>query len=164
MRDEDFHRLSSRCCLFTNKGFSLVELLIVLLLLGVGTLMVLPAIDRGLEEREVKQAALGLAATARNLRGMAVYEGSPQRLILNPVENSYGAQGGRKVYLSAHIKLSEIIGGEPGEGEERKFVFFPNGSVLGQMVAVAGDATAVSYRVRLDALSGRVVLEAFDRS
>ena len=136
-----------------------MEVLLVLLLLGVGSLIVLPAIERGLNQREVRQAALSFAATARSLRGKAIYEGAPRRLTVDRVENSYQGQGGKKVYLPMHVRFSEIIGGEPGEGQEQRFVFFPNGSVLGDGVAVAGEEGAVSYRVRLDALSGRVAVE-----
>jgi len=142
-----------------KSGFSLVELILVLLLLGVGSLIVLPAIERGFSQREVRQAALNLAATARSLRGKAIYEGTPRRLTLDRAENSYQGQGGHKVYLPTHVRFSEIVGGEPGEGQEQKFVFFPNGSVLGEVVAVEGEETATSYRVRLDALSGRVAVE-----
>jgi hypothetical protein len=132
-----------------------VELLIVLLLLGVGSLIVLPAIDRRFSENEVKRTALGLAATARSLRGRALYEGSPQRLILDPAENSYAVQGGKKTYLSVDVHFADIIGGEPGERQERRFIFFPNGSVL----AIKGEATAAVYSVRLETLSGRVLVE-----
>jgi len=131
----------------------------VLLLLGVGSLIVLPAIDRGFNENEVKQTALGLAATARSLRGRALYEGSPQRLVLDPGENSYEVQGGKKIYLSTHIRFADIIGGEPGERQERRFIFFPNGSVLGGAVAIKGETTAATYSVRLETLSGRVIVE-----
>ena len=119
----------------------------------------LPAIERGLNQREVRQTALSLAAVARSLRGKAIYEGAPRRLTLDRGENSYQGQGGKKVYLPTHVKFSEIIGGEPGEGQEQRFVFFPNGSVLGDVVAVEGEENATSYRVRLDALSGRVAVE-----
>jgi general secretion pathway protein H len=142
-----------------KSGFSLVELLLVLLLLGVGSLIVLPAIERALNQREVRQTALSLAAVARSLRGKAIYEGAPRRLTLDRVENSYQGQGGKKVYLPTQVRFSEISGGEPGEGQEQRFVFFPNGSVLGDVVTVEGEENATSYRVRLDALSGRVAVE-----
>ena len=151
--------LPSALCPLSRSGFSLVELLIVLLLLGVGSLIVLPAIDRRFSENEVKRTALGLAATARSLRGRALYEGSPQRLILDPAENSYAVQGGKKTYLSVDVHFADITGGEPGERQERRFIFFPNGSVLGGEVAIKGEATAAVYSVRLETLSGRVLVE-----
>jgi len=157
MEDREFRVLLF--ALGRKSGFSLVELLLVLVLLGVGSVIVLPAIERGFNQREVRQAALNLAATARSLRGKAIYEGIPRRLTLDRAENSYQGQGGHKVYLPTHVRFSEIVGGEPGEGQEQRFVFFPNGSVLGDTVAVEGEEAATSYRVRLDALSGRVAVE-----
>ena len=72
-----------------NKGFSLLELLVVLMLIGLSSLLVLPAMDRRLGQLEVRKSALKLAAVARDLRSKAIYQGSLQRLILRPSENSY---------------------------------------------------------------------------
>ncbi len=72
-----------------NRGFSLFELILVLLLLGVSMAIVLPSIDRGLQDREVRRSALGLAAAARDLRSRALLDGVPQRLVLDLPQNSY---------------------------------------------------------------------------
>lgn len=140
-----------------NRGFSLVELLVVLLLIALGSAIVLPSIDRGLREQEVRQSALELAAVARNLRNRAVYENTLQRLVFNPLENSYQVFRGEKVLLSSDIKIARIEGGEPVGGEIRQFIFFPNGSTLGGEIGISG-RDGSSYIVRLDPLSGRVVV------
>lgn len=138
-----------------ERGFSLLELLVVLLLLGVSSLIVLPRIDRGFKEREMRQSALKLAAAARDLRSRAIYESTLQRLIFNPYENSYQALGGKKVLLSSGIKITGIEGGRPlGEGR-RQFLFFPNGSILGRKIELSGGERSV-YIIRLDPLLGRV--------
>ena len=143
--------------LWTERGFSLLELLAVLLLLGLGSLIVVPSIHRGLGLREVRQSALELAAVARALRTRAVTENTPQQLIFSPLENSYQVFQGRRVLLSPNVKIAGIEGGEPvGEGM-RRFLFFPNGSALGGEVGILGhDGSA--YIIRVDGLSGRVVV------
>ncbi len=48
-----------------RRGFTLIELVLVLLLIGVSLAIVLPNINKGLQDREVRKSALGLAAVAR---------------------------------------------------------------------------------------------------
>lgn len=139
-------------------GFSLVELLAVLLILSLASFIVLPSIEKGLREREVRQSVLELAAAARDLRSRAVYENSLQRLIFNPQENSYQALRGKKILLPSDIKITGIEGGEPvGEGL-RQFLFFPNGSLLGGEIGISALGGSPAYLVYLDSLTGRVAV------
>ena len=139
-----------------DRGFTLLELLVVLLLLGLASSIVLPAIDKGLREREVKLSALELAAVARELRNRAVYENSLQRLVFNPQENSYQAWRGKKVSLSSDIVIAGVEGGEPIGDGLRQFLFFPNGSLFGREVGISARAGSPLYIVLLDPLTGRV--------
>ena len=140
-----------------KRGFSLLELLVVLLLLGLSSLIVLPSIEKGLKDRELRETTLKLAAVARNLRSRAIYESSLQRLYLDQRENSYQGSQGKKVLLSTDIRIAGIQGGEPvGEGL-RQFLFFPNGSILGGEIGLAS-RDGLAYAIRLDPLLGRVVV------
>ena len=121
-----------------NQGFSLLELMLVLLLLGVSSLIVLPTIDNGLRERQVRRSALGLAAVARELRSRAMYEGIPQRLVLNVVDNSYLVARDREVHLPSDVRFSQVDGGETLDVSVRQFMFFPNGSSLGGEIGLSG--------------------------
>jgi len=140
-----------------NRGFSLVELLAVVLLLGLASLIAVPSIDQGLRRREVKRSVLELAATARELRRRAIYEGSLQRLTLSPRENSYRAASAEIIQLPAEIRITAVVGGEPLGDQMRQFVFFPNGSILGGAIELSG-REGFGYVVRLDPLLGRVVV------
>src|SRR5437016_2267751 len=119
-----------------------------IVLLGVSSLIVLPTIDNGLREREVRRSALGLAAVARELRSRAVHEGIPQRLVLNVVDNSYIVARDREVHLPSDVKFSQVEGGETLERSVRQFIFFPNGSSLGGEIGLSGGRNATSYSVR----------------
>jgi general secretion pathway protein H len=156
MKKEKFCTWQFALCVSTERGFSLVELLAVLLLLSLASFIVLPSVDRGLRERQVRKSALELAALARDLRGRAIYESNLQRLIFNPLENSYQAVRGRKVVLSSDVKITRIKGGEPlGEGL-RQFIFYPNGTVLSGEIGISARQGFPSYWIRFDALTGRV--------
>src|SRR5919108_1751802 len=95
-----------------SRGFSLLELLLVVCLLGLSSLVVLPTIEAGLRQRELRRSALALAATARDLRSRALQTGIPQQLVLRIAENSYQVTVDHEIYLPAQVKFAEVGGGE----------------------------------------------------
>jgi general secretion pathway protein H len=146
-----------------NRGFTLLELMLVLLLLGVSMAIVLPNIDKGLNDREVRVSALSLAAVARDLRSRALFDGVPQELAVNLPQNSYLVAQSREVHLPPDVKFVSIDGGQTMDRDVKKFYFFPNGSSLGGTIVLSGEKS-VSYLVRLEALTGKVEVSRGDRS
>ena len=132
-----------------------------MVLLGISSMMVLPAIDRGLKNREVRQTAVELAAFARQLSDRARSEGYPQPLTLNLVENSYSAVADHEIQMPANMKFLAIEGGETTERDQRQFLFFPNGSNLGGTIRVGSETAA--YAIRLHPLTGRVEILSGDK-
>lgn len=140
------------------RGFSLLELVLVLLLFGVAGLIVLPNLREALRDQSVKRSALGLAAAARELRHRALETATPQRLLLDLSRNSYRAAREREVQLPGDVRFAGAEGAEIPEETLRQFVFFPNGSVTGGVVALSGGENEVSYAVRLEPITGRIVV------
>ena len=157
MKNEEFCNLHFTLCNARQRGFSLIELMAVLLLIALAAAIVVPSIDRALRKREVKQSALGLAAVARDLRRQAVNGGLPMRLTVSPSENGYRASGKPPVYLSHELRISRVEGGEPIDNRLRQFVFFPNGSILDGTIELS-DREGTSYVISFDPLAGRVVV------
>jgi general secretion pathway protein H len=139
-----------------NRGFSLLELMLVLVLLGVATAVVLPAIDRGLKNREARHAALSFAATARELGSRARSEGLPQSLVIDSIHNSYVASRSQEVSLPPNLSFSGVKGGEILENGLRRFSFYPNGANFGGRVDFSAGANGVQYSVRIQPLTGQV--------
>lgn len=139
-----------------NRGFSLLELVLVLLLIGVSMLIVLPNIARGLQEREVRTSALGLAAAVRNLRSRALFDGEPQQLVINLPQNSYRVARSREVRLPGEVRFISVEGGEAVDRDSKRFYFYPNGSGLGGEIVLADGEKSISYLIRLEALTGRI--------
>ena len=144
-----------------NRGFSLIELVLVLLLIGVSLAIVLPNIEKGLTDREVRVSALGLAAVARDLRTRALFDGVPQELLLDLPQNSYLVAQSREVHLPPDVKFVSVNGGETMERDVKRFYFFPNGSTMGGAIVLAGEKS-VSYLIRLEALTGKVEVSRGD--
>ena len=147
-----------------SRGFTLVELVMVLLLLGVSMAIVLPNIGKGMREREVRGSALGLAAVARDLRSRALFDGVPQQLVVNLTQNSYLVARTKEVHLPADVKIVSAEGGESVDRDTKKFYFFPNGSGLGGEIVLADSDNAISYLIRLEALTGKIEVSRGNKS
>jgi general secretion pathway protein H len=142
-----------------HRGFTLIELVLVMLLIGVSLLVVLPNVNKGLQDREVRKSALGLAAAARDLRSRAVMNGVPQQLVLNVPQSSYLAGRRREVvHLPGEVRIASVQGGESVDRDTKKFYFFPNGSSFGGEIVLADGERNIFYSIRLEALTGRIVV------
>jgi general secretion pathway protein H len=138
-----------------NQGFSLIELVLVLVLLGVSSLIVIPNVNHGMRAQQLRKTALEFAAVARNLRSRALDSGIPQQLIIDPEENRYLPARKGEVRLPPSVRFVGIEGGET-LGRRRRFLFFPNGSALpGQVQLSLADASS-GYSIRFEPLTGRV--------
>jgi general secretion pathway protein H len=139
-----------------SQGFSLLELVLVLMVLALSSSIVLPNIEKRLEERAIRVSALSLAAVARHLRSRALDEGVPQRLVVNVSQNSYRGEGESEVYLPPEVKFADVTGGEVVDQGMRQFTFFPNGSSYGGAIALRGGQHSASYFLQFEPLTGRV--------
>lgn len=140
----------------SDRGFSLLELILVLMVLALSSSIVLPNIEKRLEERAIRVSALGLAAVARHVRSRALNQGIPQRLVVNVSQNSYRGEGESEVFLPPAVRFAELSGGEMVDQGIRQFVFFPNGSSYSGAIALRGVQRPISYWLHFEALTGRI--------
>jgi type II secretory pathway pseudopilin PulG len=136
----------------------------VLLLIGISMAIVLPNIDKGLQARDVRTSAMALAATARDLRSRALFDGAPQQLVVNLPQGSYLVARTREVQLPADVKFASVEGGEAVDRDIKRFYFFPNGSTLGGEIVLSDSDKAVSYLIRMEPLTGKIEVSRVDNS
>lgn len=146
-----------------SRGFSLLELILVLMVLGLSGIIVLPNIEKGLRDRDVRRSALALAAAARELRSQALYKGVPQELVLNVLESSYRVAR-NQVHFPSNVKIASVAGGEVLDNGTRQFLFFPNGSTFGGRIDLSSGADSTSYSIRLHPLTGSIDVMRGDNS
>src|SRR5256884_5701980 len=108
------------------RGFTLIEMAMVLLIIAIGSALVVPMIEGGFDSREVRRAARQIAATMHYCRGEAVAVGKPQELVIVQATNAIQTTGGRSAVLSDRAVIEQIRGGfNPATGVAQ-ILFYPN--------------------------------------
>ena len=147
---------------FNNSGFTFLEILLVVGIIGVAATLVAPAIDSGMRAREVRSAVRGVAATLKTLQGDAVITGRVQQLVIDPQENQLRVEERDASFaLGPSTTMSRIHGGEVGPAGVVRVNFYPNGSTSGVDVVIddresPGDT---GFLVSLDPLIGLVTIQ-----
>jgi general secretion pathway protein H len=140
-------------------GFTLVEMIVVILIIAVGSAIVIPMVEGGFEAREVRRAARQIASTMHYCRGEAVALGEPQEMVIDAGENSIHTTGwGRWAVLTDRAVIEDVRGGNVVGDGVVQILFFPNGSSTGADVVLAGRRDRREHRllVSLDPLLGTV--------
>lgn len=141
-----------------RRGFTLIEMTVVLLIIAIGITLAVPLIEGGFDSREVRRAARQIAATMVHCRGEAISKSAPQELIINPERNTIATSDwGRWAELTDRAVIERVDGGaDVGDGA-RQILFYPNGSTSGADVVVASRRDRTNrIRITLDPLIGRV--------
>jgi general secretion pathway protein H len=146
----------------SERGFSLIELVVVLAIVSLAATLVMPSLDKSFEALQIRRTALNIAAVARSLRTRSMKEQIPFRLVVNAAEGSYEVLGQDPVLLPEGMHLS-VAGGAPvGEGVTH-FIFFPNGRLVGGEILLSNQRDS-GYTVRLDTVSAKVKVSRSKRS
>lgn len=155
-------RLSSRV---RQTGFTLLELLVVLVLLGIIAVLVAPGLGGSLENGKLKTASRELLAALRVQRSEAIAQGRIITLRFTSDESNYRidgepvnlSEGLSVVYQSATGAVSQGVQGSalPVTGNN-DLAFYPDGSSSGALLQLRlGEG--LRY-IRIDWLTGAVSL------
>ena len=167
------------------KGFTLIELIIVLVIVSIMAAMVSPTISRSLASLQLKTAARKVAAALRYARTQAVAQAKDYQAVfsfderevtVSPAE-SEGEESGEekalpeeggtqqsqeqekpKVYtLPEEVKFLEFVAGEEEVNSGSTTITFrPNGSSDGGEVVLSDEAEKREYRIVVSFLTGAV--------
>jgi general secretion pathway protein H len=114
------------------RGFTLLEMLAVILLIGIAAAAVAVSVSQGLASARVRAASVELAAALRATRAQAIVKGQDQTFDLDTRTASYRAAGGRQVVLPKGMRLSITSAREDQpDNHTGRIRFFPDGSSTG---------------------------------
>ena len=144
------------------RGFSLLEVILVLAIVALASLLAAAAIGGGADGMRLRSAAKEVAAGLRHTRAQALAAGEAQRFVIDPEAHTWTAPKQRDGALSD--KLSIVFTGarevQPEEGVGA-IVFFPDGASTGGRVQLAiGEA---AWQVDVAWLTGQVRVSRLER-
>ena len=137
-------------------GFTLAELLVVLIVIGLLFALAPMAMNRAMPSLELRTTTRELAAALRNTRGAAIRDNRETTLTLDVEANWYrldGRKDEREIPSDIELKLLTATVELEGEGAGR-VRFFPDGTSTGGQITLARGGN--SYYILIDWLSGRV--------
>jgi general secretion pathway protein H len=146
----------------TEAGFTFLEILLVIGIMGVAATLVAPAIDSGMRAREVRSAVRGVAATLKTMQSDAVITGRVQHLVIDPQDNQLRVEDRDASYtLGPSTQMTRIRGGEVGPAGVVRVNFYPNGSTTGVDVVIDDRDTPADtgFLISLDPLIGLVSIQ-----
>ena len=146
------------------KGFSLFELIIVMLIVAIAGALAGPAVQSGWHSREIRHGTRKLAAAMRGLREHAVRRGVDQELVLEPDGETIHRSDGEPTTLPDGVMITGVRGGWRDPDGQVRAIFYPSGGTSGLGVIVAGrGGDGLQFTIELDPLLGSVVIREVSR-
>ncbi len=141
-----------------TRGFSLLEMLAVLVLIAVATTAIAVSLVNGLRGTKVMAASRDMAAAMRYTRGQAIIQRQELALEVDVGEKSYTAPGRATVKLPEDMTLTlRTAGSELTHENAGRIRFFPDGSSTGGFVRLATERR--EWLVNVAWLTGEISLE-----
>ncbi len=153
-----------------EKGFTLIELVIVLIIMSIALGIVAPFVMTSFDKYRMRETSRGLSNYLRRAREVAINEGTRALIYYVADESAFRTvfqQQGRIVDMGFPVWFEMIDGVEvevevndPFEGfqgEQPHFVFFPMGNAVGGTVKLSMGEERVSI-VEIDDLTGGIYI------
>ena len=151
------------CTLHLNKGFTLLELIVVLFIVVLGFSVVGINLSSGNDATELKVAARDIVSALRFARGQALISHQETTVTLDLAENTYTVSGRDRIYpipkaidVTVVTAQSELTEGSAG------IRFFADGSSTGGRITLElGKAT---WQIDINWLTGQIELNDTEAS
>jgi len=137
-------------------GFTLAELLVVLVVIGLLVALAPMAMNRALPGLELRTTTRELAAALRSTRSAAIRDNREAAFTLAVEEGWYRREGqAAPREIDSDIELKLLTATTEVDGEDvGRIRFFPDGTSTGGQITLARDDN--TYYILVDWLSGRV--------
>jgi general secretion pathway protein H len=152
------------CALHLNKGFTLLELIVVLFIVVLGFSVVGINLSSGNDATELKTAARDIVSALRFARGQALISRQETTVTLDLAENTYTVSGRNKVYsLAKAIDVTVVTAQDELTGEGLGSIrFFADGSSTGGRVTL--ELGKAAWQVDINWLTGQIELDDVEAS
>jgi len=139
-------------------GFTLIELIVVVVLIGICVSIATMSISKGMTGAKIQAASRDMVAALRYTRGQAIVKGKETTFDLDLANNRYTAPGRSPVQLPKTMKLNLYTAAQEQTGENSGSIrFFPDGASTGGHISVLMDR--IEWRINVDWLTGAITRE-----
>jgi general secretion pathway protein H len=143
---------------FRQRGFSLIELVAVLVLVAIALSLVSVAFTKSLDNAKVQAASRDLVAALRYTRGQAIVKGEQAALDIDLQNNTYQAPGKQIVHLPREMRMTLLTADSEQTGATSgRIRFFPDGASTGGHISVFMGQR--EWRINVSWLTGEVARE-----
>lgn len=144
----------------TQQGFTLLELIIVLMISVLGFAVVGSNITSGNQSTRLQAAARDIASALRYAHGQALLTRRPVSVAINLADNSYRISNRDKIYrLDTQIEISLTVAeDEFKEGQDGSIRFFGDGSSTGGRITLEWGKQV--RQIDVNWITGAVVISA----
>ena len=141
-----------------QRGFTLIELIAVLVLIGIAISVVSLSFTKSLDNAKVQAASRDLVAALRYTRGQAIVKGQQTALDIDLEKNTYQAPGKPLMALPHNMHMTLLTADSEQTGATSgRIRFFPDGASTGGHVSVFMGRR--EWRINVSWLTGQVVRE-----
>jgi len=138
-----------------SRGFTLLEMLAVILLIGIAAAAVAVSVTQGLASARVAAASGELAAALRATRTQAIVHGNEHTFDVDTRANTYRADQGKTVRLPSGMRIGITSAKEDQvSATTGRIRFFPDGSSTGGHITLQRNQR--QWRVNVSWLTGAV--------
>jgi general secretion pathway protein H len=144
----------------SSNGFSLLELLVVLFILLLGTAAIGIKIGSGNDATEHQSVARDLVSALRFAKGQALISHEETTVNLDLNENTYTVSDRDKVFtIPETIAVTVVTAQDEIEGKGlANFRFFPDGSSSGGRIKL--ERNSATWQIDINWLTGQIELES----
>lgn len=147
------------------RGFTFLEMILVLLIISVATALVVPTIGSRLQQGDIRRTAVQLRATMALMRVGAVRQGQEMVLVVDPGANAYWREpGSESITVPPESGILSARGQWVREEGGVEFHFYPDGTNSGGAVRVEKrqGVALTAYTLFLDPLLGTATIQRND--
>lgn len=144
----------------SQRGFTLVELLVVFAIMGLLVAVVPIAYDRMRESSQYRNTLRSMLSGLKSARSTALAQGRDAVFVVDLQHRAYRAAEGAVLPIPDSLQVRATVAGtELNAQQEAAIRFLPDGGATGGSIDILR-ASGQGVRLRVDWLSGRITQEA----